>query len=306
MYNIYVKNLNRNINKMNNKFLVFLCSMLIVVGCKENKQNKKISENLIQKEVTEQDKPIVVNPNVSFSGAYKDRNIILNLNVDSKDSISGILYKYKDVDPYKNLLPIKGIKIGNQILLSYKDSLKIKGAYDDFNFNGELISSSGNTKIRFERLKNYSNGNLIVKFGGREEKISLAGFTNDEICQGELTEISTFSKKSGVVYKVFYFVFPSTGIYKARGNCGSGQESLIAILKTQINDNNNINTDIVDLASCYNAIEVELNGENIIPDSLIKYWNRDKRLEIKKNDLRKDTSNTIVIDSSFEDIIKVY
>ncbi len=277
---------------------------LTILACKENKKDNSSSIIFANDTVKKGFQKIdIVNPNLSFTGVLNSKEVVLNLNIREDDSVFASLYNYKDEDPYKTLIYLKGIKNKNEFVLKKNDSVLFKGIVDDSVLIGKLTIKNKDNLLNLNLNKNYSNGNFLITNGEKKKKISLVGLTDKESCQGELMEIAGF-EKDNFKYYLFYFIYPSTGLYKLRGSCGGGQESLIALIKVN-NDVKKTKIDIIDLSSCYNGTKSLINEDDFNGKDLKNIWNQKKKLKVKRMNLRKDSSEIIIIDPEKEKIVNI-
>ena len=285
-----------------NYVLVFV---IILISCKRNnnanyissKSQKSDSILIVQKTID------IVNPNLSLTGIVEEKKFILNINFAEKDSVFASLYNSKDINPYENIIYSEGVLKNNNLMLTNEEGVYIKGKINESVFIGELILNDKTYVLHFNENNNYSNGNIKITDGKNYKKISLLGLKDSEVCQGELSEIASFFKNK-VTYKLLYFTFPSAGLYKARGSCGGGQESLIALV-TFDNEIEDTNIEIVELSSCYNGIESLVNNDNFTAKDLVNLWNKQNNLNIIVENLRKDSSKKVIINPKQNDIISV-
>lgn len=278
--------------------------LFITFFCTQDKKNNQVSKVSVGDTIYRVSQHTdIVNPNLSFTGNINTKEVILNLNVTDNDSVFASLYNYKNKDPYTDLIYLKGSKHNDDFVLRNKDSITLKGSINKSVFSGILTISNTSNQLNLKRNKNYSNGNLIVTNEDNNKKISLLGLRDSEVCQGELTKITSFTK-GNFNYHLFYLVHPSAGLYKLRGSCGGGQESLIALIKID-KDVKNTNVDIIDLSSCYNGKESLISEDSYSGDDLKSIWNQDEKLKIKRVNLREDSSEIIVIDPMQDKIVDI-
>jgi len=245
----------------------------------------------------------IINLNKSFTGKWRENDIILNINHTTSDSVFAQLYAFKEIDPYQKLINFRGIMRNNEIYLKNSDSIYLNGKIEKGVYKGEIVVNNYSDQLSLIKTDTYSNGNLKIKSATKYKNISLGGFKDTDVCQGELFQLGSFIKNSNY-YKLLYFSYPSTGLYKGKGNCGSGQESLIALVK--IDDKiDESDIEIINLVSCHNAQEVLINGNNLTAKNLINDWNQQKKIEFKIVNLKRDSYKTVVIDPINKNSIQI-
>ncbi len=285
------------LNAQNFSTVLLLFLGMLVFSCRESKvadfddKYNKIDNTHFE----------VINPNRSFVGELNANKVVLNINskVDG-NIVFGTLYYPNEVDPYESMKYFKGKRIHGELQLDNKNS-KITGTIIETGFKGELSANGKISELNLTRHKDYSNGNIYYSNGSISERISLLGLEDDEVCQGQLFDIGHF-KKNNHNYLLYYFVYPSTGIFKARGNCGNGIESLIAVLKCR-NDIKKTEVEVIAMQSCYNAIECFIGEDDLNQNNLIDVWKLKNELKIKKVDLRKDSPQIITINPNGAKVI---
>ena len=277
--------------------IVIMFISLFVFACQKNANNKLQAQAKIDVKV--------MNPNKSFMGSVNNQPIILNINTSMEnDSIYAIAYNYKDIDPYTNLIHLEGIKTGGTYVLNSKDSTVIKGKIINNSFQGVYKTANNPIDINLEINKHYCNGNLSIMFNDKKEKLSIMGSDDRTPCQGQLINIGFFEKDNNM-FNLYYLTAPSTGIYKSKGQCGNGEESLIAIIKTNYKTlETEVNT--YEINSCFNAIESFTNESDFDTKELVTQWIENKKMKIKRINLKKDKTETIEINPQKDIIISIY
>lgn len=247
----------------------------------------------------------VFNPNLSFIGEIQGKPVIININTSlDDDSINAILYYYNEIDPYETMIHLNGTRLKNEIILKSTKSIEVVGQIDSETLKGTYSYEHNSIAFILKKNKDYSNGNLFIVTDNKKNKMSLAGLDNKTPCQGKITKIANFKKQNNY-FHLYYLVIPSTGVYKSRGNCGSGSETFLALIEYNSNSKKT-KKEILEINSCYNSIESYTTNEDFIIDDLITSWKNDQKLVIRKMNLKKDSMQTIEIDIQKNNMINIY